>query len=368
MPRMGTPDHSPASADARTLMARVEGLERQVELLALALQRSGSEVQQQLEAMLEVLTVVHDEDHASRRRLRALRTTPEYAEAFEAEAPLVSVVIATLNRPQLLCERALHSALEQTHPEIEVIVVGDAAGPATERAVAAVGDPRVRFIDLPYRGPYPDPPTRRWYVAGSVPFNAGVAAARGRWIAPLGDDDAFDPGHVSRLLERARADRLEFVYGLIRMVMPDGREETRGEFPPRLGQVNLQSAIYHAGLRFMELEVGHAWFGIPNDWGLVRRMMRAGVSMGMVDEVSVTYWPSIRHDLVAESTAGDPVGEVLRAAERRATDAQLREAELLDRRDADASRIDALMARIADLERELGSMPPPVVRRRGRRG
>ena len=44
----------------------------------------------------------------------------------------------------------------------------------------------------------------------------------------------------------------------------------------------------------MELELGHALFDKPNDWGLVHRMMRVGVRMGMVDETTVVYRPSLR--------------------------------------------------------------------------
>ena len=43
--------------------------------------------------------------------------------------PLVTISIPTRNRPRLLVERSLASALAQTHEHLEVLVVGDAAGP-----------------------------------------------------------------------------------------------------------------------------------------------------------------------------------------------------------------------------------------------
>jgi hypothetical protein len=61
-------------------------------------------------------------------------------------------------------------------------------------------------------------------ASGTPGFNAGVALARWLWIAPLGDDDAFGPEHVERLLAHARNRRLEFVYGRIRLILPDGSE------------------------------------------------------------------------------------------------------------------------------------------------
>lgn len=149
--------------------------------------------------------------------------------------------------------------------------------------------------------------------------------ARGLWIAPLGDDDSFVAEHVERLLADARDRRLEFVYGRIRQIQPDGSESLLGEFPPRLSQVGLQAALYHAGLGFMELELGHALFGKPNDWGLVHRMMRAGVRMGMVDDVTVNYWPSLRSAALAQADEEAPTSSRLLAdTERQLTEAQAR--------------------------------------------
>lgn len=219
--------------------------------------------------------------------------------------PLVSVVIPTWNRVGTLADRAIPSALAQTHTNIEVIVVGDASPPETAEAIAALDDERVVFHNLTFRGPYSEDPNRSWLASGTPGFNAGVAIARGLWIAPLGDDDAFVPEHVGGLLAMARAQRLEFAYGRLRMNLPDGSQSLLGEFPPRLAQIGLQAAIYHAGLgAIMELELGHAVFGKPNDWGLVHRMMRAGVRTGMSSEVSVDYFPSQRAQTVPPPARG----------------------------------------------------------------
>ena len=142
------------------------------------------------------------------------------------------------------------------------------------------------------RGPYEDNARRTWLAAGTPGVNAGVTAARGRWIAVLGDDDAFVPDHVERLLNLARERRAEFVYGQIRQHSSDGTVAMLGEFPPRLGQIGLQAALYHAGLRFFELEFAHAVFDMPNDWGVISRMMRAGVIFGFDETATVDYWPA----------------------------------------------------------------------------
>lgn len=249
----------------------------------------------QADLIVEMLRSIADEEPANRRRLRALRESSAYAEAFEARKPLVSVVVPTYRNRDALATVSLPSVLGQTYTNLEVIVVGDAAPAAMAEVVDRCNDKRVRFENLTVRGPYSEDPFRAWLTTGSAPFNAGVAQARGLWIAPLGDDDAFTPDHVERLLGAAREQRWELAYGRLRAHMEDGSEELLGEFPPSHGQFGLQAALYHAGLSFMELNLADDIFGEPNDWSLCRRMLRAGVRMGMIDEPTVDYHPSGRH-------------------------------------------------------------------------
>ena len=56
---------------------------------------------------------------------------------------------------------------------------------------------------------------------------------------------------------------------------------------PRLGQFGLQATIYHSGLRFFEQELVDALYEEPNDWSLCRRMLAAGVRLGMIDPIVV---------------------------------------------------------------------------------
>jgi hypothetical protein len=339
---------------ATTPIDQVHGLRRQLDTLDATIQRRSFELQSDLQTLLQAVELIHDDDPAARRCLRELRAAPAYEEAFTAPDPLVSVVIPTWDRPETLVERSIPSALNQTYQNIEVIVVGDASPPATPAAVAALSDPRVSFHNLTIRGPYDEDPGRSWLASGTPGFNAGVAMARGLWIAPLGDDDSFVPEHVERLLADARDRRLEFVYGQIRQVLADGGQALLGEFPPRLSQIGLQAAIYHAGLSFMELELGHALFGTPNDWGLVHRMMRAGVRMGMVDEVTVNYWPSLRAAPPARAGEGAPVDSRLLAdTQRQLTEAQVRALELEQRLADELARSSALDAQVIDLARRL---------------
>jgi hypothetical protein len=103
-------------------------------------------------------------------------------------APKVSVVMATYGRGRHILP-SIRSVLAQTLPDFELLVVGDACTDETEAVVRAVGDPRVRWLDLGSR-----------IGSQSGPNNAGIAAARAGVIAYLGHDDIWEPDHLSRLV------------------------------------------------------------------------------------------------------------------------------------------------------------------------
>ena len=108
---------------------------------------------------------------------------------------MVSVVIATRNRPRLLV-RAVESALSQTVREVEVLVVLDGPQPEARTALEAVDDPRLRVCALPQP------------VGFAGALNAGVREARSSWIAILDDDDVWLPGKLAVQLEAAGRSRL----------------------------------------------------------------------------------------------------------------------------------------------------------------
>jgi hypothetical protein len=282
------------SAAAEATQAQAVELRQAVDALAHDVRETGARHDEQLERVMQALQLVYDDEPANRQRLYALRRSPEYEAAYTDPATLVSIVIPTYDNLDGLRTRGLPSCLGQTHREIEVIVVGDAAPPETAAAIEAIDDPRVRYINRTINGPYPDDKRQRWHVTAGPPFNLGVSLARGRWIAPMADDDALRPDAVERLLALARTERLEAVYGILRMHHADGTETDLGDFPPRIHAFGWQGAIYHAGLRFMEHELADAVFDFPSDWSLARRMLRAGVRFGMLPETTADYYPSYR--------------------------------------------------------------------------
>jgi hypothetical protein len=252
---------------------------------------------------------VYEEDPAHRRRLYELRRDPEYDLAFTESEPLVSFVIPTYTRFESLRDVSLPSILAQTYSNIEVIVSGDGSPPDTKKVVEEVGDPRVRFVNRSVRGPYPDDERVRWYTIGTPPYNDGVAVARGRWIAGLGDDDAVRPEHTEVLLAAVQEHRYEHCYGRHRVHYPSGETLDVGVFPPQKGEYVVQAALYHSGLGFFHMEPADYLYEEPNDWSLCRRMLTAGVRFGMVDEVLTDKYESRYHSHSDWSTHGVPTVE-----------------------------------------------------------
>jgi glycosyltransferase involved in cell wall biosynthesis len=213
--------------------------------------------------------------------------------------PLVSVVIPTYNRGQIIVERAISSVLSQTYQNFEIVVVGDCATPETVEAVASIKDPRLFFENQPVRGPRPDDPERAWMMSGSRPYNRGLQLARGSWIAPLADDDVFTPDHIEVLLSAALENRIEFVYGQSWMEDYDGTWFRIGEWPPRQGGFSAGSVLYSAALRSMYLDEECWREEEPNDWNLWRRMWDAGVRIGFVPQIVFRHYVEARHRIKA---------------------------------------------------------------------
>lgn len=225
-------------------------------------------------------------------RLAALRASEIYAAAYAGE-PLVSVVIPTYNRAELLCTRGLASVLRQSYERLEVIVVGNACTDDTVERVRALGDPRVQVVNLAFQEPEPDDDEMRWHNSGTVPINHGLALASGAWIAMQHDDDEWDADYVERVLAAALEARAEIAYCRSRVIHAPTNEDLElqiGEFPPRLTQFATQFSIFHAGLRFFGYDRACALMDEPNDWNFGRRLWEAGARFRFVEDVLGSYY------------------------------------------------------------------------------
>jgi hypothetical protein len=285
-------DHATRLAELRT---SIEAMQAEFARAGADLREQAARSERLLEELgrnREMLRHVYEEDPAQRQRLYRLRESEEYEPAFTEPEPLVSFVVPTYDRFESLRDTSLPSILNQTYSNLEVIVAGDCSPPQTEEVLVELGDPRIRFHNRSVRGPYPEDKSVRWYMIGTPPFNDGLALARGRWIAALGDDDAIRPDHTATLVAAAQENRYEHCYGRHAVHYRDGETLEIGAFPPEKGEYVLQTALYHAGLSFFQMEPADYLSAEPNDWSLCRRMLQAGVRFGMVDEILADKYES----------------------------------------------------------------------------
>ena len=263
-----------------------ESLARTEERLILAENRLES-MQLHLLAQTELLRRERDGISSLIERLAAVRLTPEYARLFLVEEPLISVRIASYRKTEELLDIAVASVLGQTYQNFEIIVVNDGPDERTREALAKLGDPRVRYEEFPARQVYPADPRARWMVAGSPGMNRGADLARGLWIAPLDNDDAFTPDHLERLIGLALGAGAELAYGALKQVNQVTGEELRiFSDPPAISEFSFQGAIYLRLLNEVFRYDESSWLvGEPGDWNLIRRMSAAGVRMVSTPDV-----------------------------------------------------------------------------------
>lgn len=94
--------------------------------------------------------------------------------------PLVTVVLPTRDRPQLLA-RAIPSVISQRYELWELVVVDNGTMAETRAVVDAIEDERVVLVEGPRRSP-------------SAARNAGLDRASGEIICYLDDDNVMHPG------------------------------------------------------------------------------------------------------------------------------------------------------------------------------
>jgi Glycosyl transferase family 2 len=256
------------------------------------LRTAVAELQEIQTKQLRLSRAAYDGIADLRRELIALRRSDSYAATFENRHPLVSVPIATFNAAELLVERAIASVCAQTYDRWEIVVVGDGCTDETATRVEELDDPRIRFVNLPFRTVYPDNPHDRWMVSGAAPWNRAVELSQGEWIAPLDDDDELLPNHMETLLDLALECRAEYAYGKLEQVAEGDAEPYIFSFPPELGRIGMQQAIYLRALSFFECDI-YSWaMEEPTDWNVIRRMREAGVHMAATDTPVARYYLS----------------------------------------------------------------------------
>jgi len=206
------------------------------------------------------------------------------------ERPLISIIIATYDRGQLLIDRTLPSILSQTYQNFEILIIGDCCVDETPQILNQIKSPKVKFINLPKRTKYPDDPTLRWFISGVGPLNHGLKIAKGKWICSFDDDDIMAPDYLENLLNFAQSEKHEYVAGLYEEER-EGVRSVRGMKTDELPEFGGHSTwLYRSYLRCFKYNV-NSWrksYNCPQDIDRQLRMISAGVNVASLNKV-VSY-------------------------------------------------------------------------------
>lgn len=183
--------------------------------------------------------------------------------------PLVSVVIPTFQRPELL-EKAVKSALAQDYVNLEVIVVGDC-----DPTLALRPADRLRVLNL----------SKNHGAGGAVPRNVALMMAAGELIAYLDDDNEWLPDHVSSVVGALVGAEASYAFSSMSV---DGKDLGFTE-PKKFGidtscVVHRKALIRQFGWWKDRVEGGYA-----HDWEFFSRWAASGVKWACTKKPTLLY-------------------------------------------------------------------------------
>ena len=209
--------------------------------------------------------------------------------------PRVSVVMAAYNAQDYL-GAAISSALTQTHPDVEVVVVDDGSTDDTYRVAQAYGD-RITLV-------------RQENAGCAAARNTAIAHASGDFIANCDSDDILMPHHVERCLRTLQeapartwvcADAVQLTdQGLGGSILAYGRIPPHAQREAIL-QANI-ATVFSFFPRALTDEVGlyDSRLRYAEDWDLWVRSILAGWRVRAVDTPTALY--RVRSDSMSHHT------------------------------------------------------------------
>ncbi len=217
--------------------------------------------------------------------------------------PKVSIVVPTMNRPELL-QDALQSLVGQTYENWEAVVVNDAG--ADVSAIASTVDPKQRIRYASHTVNCGLPAAR----------NTGIRLTDGSIVCYLDDDDLFRPEHLQTVVDALSHEEGEFVYTNAEYVHEDlregerlekGRDRRYADISYSIEQLHVSNFIpvnSWAHRRALLGETGLFDEGLSalEDWELLLRISR-NAQVHHIDEVTVE---------VRERASGERMSDRLR--------------------------------------------------------
>lgn len=161
--------------------------------------------------------------------------------------PKVSVIVPTYNSEKFIA-RAIESVLQQTYPNVEVIVVDDASQDNTLEVIEGYCSDRLKLlVNDRNQGP-------------SYSRNRAIEVANGEWIALLDSDDWFAGDRLEKLLQVAQSENADFVVDDLYFITEGAEKPWTTRFSERwgfgTGKVPINTITQLNAVNFIELDLG----------------------------------------------------------------------------------------------------------------
>jgi glycosyltransferase involved in cell wall biosynthesis len=201
---------------------------------------------------------------------------------------LVSIVIPTWNRTELLAETLWHIA-EQSYHYKEVIVVSDGQDKRLYDIVDKYDNctdfQEINLIEL----------GRNWSGLdkssfGIAPLLVGYLAARGEYVMPWCDDErAVVSDHIEKMVNEIEEKDVDFVYPRVYIWRNGNRygpeSNVIGTVPPRHGEITHYLFRPENFIKFGFPD----WKSHPVDWSLIEKWLKNGATYSMINEVTFEH-------------------------------------------------------------------------------
>ena len=106
--------------------------------------------------------------------------------------PMVSIGIPTYNRANGYLREAIQSAVDQTYPNIEIIISDNCSSDTTTELVNSFSNPRIKYHRHPTN------------IGAIKNFNYCLEQSKGTYFLMLHDDDKIDGDHIASCLQAVK--------------------------------------------------------------------------------------------------------------------------------------------------------------------
>lgn len=202
---------------------------------------------------------------------------------------LISVIMSTYREPVAYIEPAVRSILNQTHGELELIIVLD--DPHNGQAESLVSqlakeDPRVTVLKN----------ETNLGLVGSL--NKALAHAGGAYIARMDADDFSYPNRLETQLQYMKDNQLDMVGALVQYMDPNGQwipgEKTRHYAPEQVNKRMMLTACLPHPTWLVKKEIyaemnGYRQMPRCEDYDFLLRARKKGFRIGICDACLLDY-------------------------------------------------------------------------------